>query len=139
MAYQLKDSGSTALITSSSLLPIALKAIQDDPNIPRDHIFLIDHHPSYKTVEQLIQIGRQIKDPLPPFKLAKGEGKTRLAFINYSSGTTGLPKGVMISHYNVIANILQIQLHGKKFDDVKRDTTLVILPLYHIYGTLSPA
>jgi len=72
---------------------------------------------------------------LKELKLGRGEGKRRLAFISYSSGTTGMPKGVMISHYNVISNVLQIALHGKQFDDKKRDITLTLLPLYHIYGS----
>jgi long-subunit acyl-CoA synthetase (AMP-forming) len=136
LAYQLKDSKSVALITSSSLLGTALKAIESTPTISREQIFLIDveDHPSHKTVEQLIRKARKGL-PLPRLKMKPGEGKTRLAFISYSSGTTGLPKGVMISHYNVIANVLQLTLHSKEFDNQSREITLTLLPLYHIYGT----
>ena len=74
---------------------------------------------------------------LTALKLAKGEAKTKLAFICYSSGTTGLPKGVMISHYNIISNVLQVALHEKEFNDKKRDITMTILPLFHIYGSPS--
>jgi 4-coumarate--CoA ligase len=140
LAYQLKDAGVIALITSSSLLSTALKAIQDVPAIPLKRVYLIDgdNHSSHKTVEQLIRLGRQVETPLSPLKLKPGEAKTRLALICYSSGTTGLPKGVMISHYNVMANVLQTALLMKEFDDVKRDISLVLLPLYHIYGTFLP-
>ena len=139
LAYQLKDSGAMALVTSSGLLPIALKAIEDVPAISPDRVYVLDqkHHKSHKTVEELIQQGRKFDIVLSPLKLRPGEGKTRLAVICYSSGTTGLPKGVMISHYNLIANILQIWLLQKEFDDQKRDITLALLPLYHIYGTFS--
>ena len=136
LAYQLKDSGSIALVTSSGLLQTALQAIKEVPAISPKRVFIIDGetHTSHKTIEQLIQSGRQSTRTLEPLVLKKGEGKTRLAFICYSSGTTGLPKGVMISHYNVISNVLQMTLHGKEYDDKKRETTLALLPLYHIYG-----
>jgi long-chain acyl-CoA synthetase len=64
-----------------------------------------------------------------------------LAALPYSSGTTGLPKGVMLSHYNLVANVYQLlgpcaaELSGE-------DRILCFLPLYHIYGLnviLNPA
>lgn len=63
-----------------------------------------------------------------------------LAALPYSSGTTGLPKGVMLSHFNLVANIYQIiGPDGSAFRP--QDVVLGFLPLYHIYGlnvVLSP-
>jgi acyl-CoA synthetase (AMP-forming)/AMP-acid ligase II len=54
-----------------------------------------------------------------------------LAALPYSSGTTGLPKGVMLTHRNLVANILQSTAQ----QPVTADDTLVgVLPLFHIYG-----
>lgn len=56
-----------------------------------------------------------------------------LAALLYSSGTTGLPKGVMLSHFNLVANIFQIGAPDA-FPLAPEDVLLCFLPLYHIYG-----
>jgi acyl-CoA synthetase (AMP-forming)/AMP-acid ligase II len=56
-----------------------------------------------------------------------------LAALPYSSGTTGLPKGVMLSHFNLVANVYQlIAPRGTELSN--KDVVLCFLPLYHIYG-----
>src|SRR6202048_2393607 len=56
---------------------------------------------------------------------------SHLAALPYSSGTTGNPKGVMLTHRNLVANVAQIRpLHGMVADDV----ILAVLPFFHIYG-----
>jgi long-chain acyl-CoA synthetase len=56
-----------------------------------------------------------------------------LAALPYSSGTTGLPKGVMLSHFNLVANVFQfIGPHASEIST--NDVALCFLPLYHIYG-----
>ena len=56
-----------------------------------------------------------------------------LAALPYSSGTTGLPKGVMLSHRNLVSNIFQF-LGPNATGLVGDDVALCFLPLYHIYG-----
>jgi long-chain acyl-CoA synthetase len=64
-----------------------------------------------------------------------------LAALPYSSGTTGLPKGVMLSHFNLVANVFQfIGPHATAMN--REMVNLCFLPLYHIYGlnvVLNPA
>ena len=54
-----------------------------------------------------------------------------LATLPYSSGTTGLPKGVMLTHRNMVANIVQAAEPHSTSD---RDVVIGVLPFFHIYG-----
>ena len=56
-----------------------------------------------------------------------------LAVLPYSSGTTGLPKGVMLSHYNLTSNMRQMIATGLTRED---SVLLAFLPFYHIYGLM---
>jgi acyl-CoA synthetase (AMP-forming)/AMP-acid ligase II len=61
---------------------------------------------------------------------------TRLAVgaLPFSSGTTGLPKGVMLSHSNLVTNVYQTLVPGELQCLTSQDIVLDFLPLYHIYG-----
>jgi ribosome assembly protein SQT1 len=74
---------------------------------------------------------------LEELKWEKGQGARQVAFLCYSSGTSGLPKGVKISHRNVISNTLQVAT----FDSLTRDPDqtdiiLGLLPQSHIYSLI---
>ncbi|KAK5059576.1 hypothetical protein LTR69_006165 [Exophiala sideris] len=57
-----------------------------------------------------------------------------VAFLVYSSGTTGLPKGVMLTHRNIVANVLQVTAMDLGEVDWRTDRYVGFLPMYHIYG-----
>jgi acyl-CoA synthetase (AMP-forming)/AMP-acid ligase II len=57
-----------------------------------------------------------------------------LAALPFSSGTTGLPKGVMLSHYNLVVNAFQTIRPNEEAGFRADDVFLCFLPLYHIYG-----
>lgn len=76
-------------------------------------------------------------------KLKAGEAKSKLAFLSFSSGTTGLPKGVAIQHSSPIANILQFGQFNEISSQLNKkegrfrpgiDVSLQVLPTFHIYG-----
>ncbi|KAF3357604.1 hypothetical protein VdG1_03392 [Verticillium dahliae VDG1] len=73
--------------------------------------------------------------------LTPSESETTVATINYSSGTTGLPKGVCVSHHNLIANVEQtiVMRYAHKpypFASRPAERWIGFLPLYHAYGQL---
>ncbi len=70
-------------------------------------------------------------EPLPQ---PQHDSRLTLATLPFSSGTTGLPKGVMLSHHNILANVYQTLTSGETGSVSDRDTVLCFLPLYHIYG-----
>ncbi|KAK5988964.1 putative 4-coumarate--CoA ligase 1 [Cladobotryum mycophilum] len=132
LARQLKDSEAKVLLTQKPFLPAAVKAAEL-AGIPVDRVILLgDGRDETGVHRHWTQINA--KDAWLQPKRALIDPKTDLAYLVYSSGTTGMPKGVMLNHYNMIANAVQ----SKDFDiqtmSWDRDTHLGVLPLFHIYG-----
>ncbi|KAK6362869.1 hypothetical protein TWF730_000322 [Orbilia blumenaviensis] len=129
--YQLKNCEAKAITTQAEVLPLVKEAAAR-VGIPQDRILIIGDTkvPGFTHVSQLKNMShREVKlTRRPKFDPAKD-----LAFLVYSSGTTGLPKGVMLSHRNIVANILQgtaAEVNLKPDED----TVLGFLPFFHIYG-----
>ncbi len=130
--YQLENSGAVMMISDGpNLQGINLGGL---PNLRRVYS-IRQHAPGTEPFANLLQPTTATfpAPDLPP--------ETALAALPYSSGTTGLPKGVMLSHYNLVSNIYQLVAPNSVHLDGD-DTVLCCLPLYHIYGlnvVLSPA
>ncbi len=121
--YQLENSGATMLITDGPLVKDMNLA-----GLPLRAIY---------TTRQFSPGARELAELLAPSSVSlptpDHPADQMLAALPYSSGTTGLPKGVMLSHYNLVANVYQLLGPGTCCfhpDDV----VLCFLPLYHIYG-----
>jgi long-chain acyl-CoA synthetase len=61
-------------------------------------------------------------------------GPEDLAFLQYTGGTTGVPKGAMLTHANLVANLQQAHAWLKPFMTAAQETILTALPLYHIFA-----
>ncbi|KAH7161166.1 hypothetical protein EDB81DRAFT_783977 [Dactylonectria macrodidyma] len=142
LEQQLRSSRAKALFTCIPLLKTGLKAA-DAAGIPRNHIFILpmldaDDKVPFKTIEDLIDDGTNLSE-LPPLNWTQGQGARQAAYLLYSSGTSGLPKPVMISHYNIIAGILQTATFdsvARKAQDVETQVMLGLLPFSHVFGLM---
>ncbi|KAL4904351.1 hypothetical protein BDW74DRAFT_185650 [Aspergillus multicolor] len=133
MIYALKTANAKFLMTVPSSMDVAIPAARS-AGIPRERIFLLEgRKDGYVSVQTLVDRGRGygLEGQVVPYSLP--EGKTNrdvCGFLSFSSGTTGLPKAVMIAHHNVIAQCMQIiQLTQKE-----TNKSLAVLPLFHITG-----
>ncbi len=122
--YQMENAGAAFLITDGPLLEginlVGLPALR--------RVFAIRN--SAGGTEEFSSLLKPTAAALPPPLASSQE---TLAALPYSSGTTGLPKGVMLSHSNLVSNVYQL-LGPNGTPLVADDVMLCFLPLYHIYG-----
>jgi long-chain acyl-CoA synthetase len=80
-----------------------------------------------------IGAARAAADPAAALRLADGVAPTDLAVLIYTSGTTGNPKGVMLTHDNLIANAVSAYTYGLEGVETQGQIVLSVLPYAHIY------
>jgi long-chain acyl-CoA synthetase len=125
--YQFDDSESIMMIVDEEQYPV-IESIRDKlPRLKNVIVVGEKRHPDTYLLKELIK-----KYPPNPPKV-KINPKKDLAVLQYTAGTTGLPKGCMLTNYNIVSNMFQLALtHG--LEGARDDITLAHLPFYHIYG-----
>ena len=122
IAFQLKDAGASLAVTIELFLAAVEKAAADVGGVD-DIVILGDSDGGTPFTEYL-------GDPFTGS--VEIDPANDVAVLPYSSGTTGLPKGVMLTHRNLVANICQM-LPPMGFEEGK-EVSLAFLPFFHIYG-----
>jgi len=132
IAYQLENSEAKAILIQRELLPL---------------LQLVMNHKSFPNLKHIIVTGERVPEGLPdaiPFARLLRESSPKqpphveingddLLSLPYSSGTTGFPKGTLLTHRNLTSNNLQFTTALRV--DIT-DVALIFLPFYHIYGVM---
>ena len=138
LAYQLNDSGAETIIAWDAQLEkinnikdrtrlrnIIITSVMDYiPNAPRDP-------PEISGTMQFLNLISKTKPDPPEFEI---DPKTQIAILQYTGGTSGLPKGAMLTHYNLLSNCIATHTWVGSGLQRGKDTGLTNLPLFHIYG-----
>ena len=152
LRHQLVDAGAKAIVVVENFASV-LEGIRDE--VPLEHIIttgvgdLLDF-PKSLMVNFVL---RHVKKTIPAWKLPGSEkfqdvldkGKKLplkpvniafedIAFLQYTGGTTGVAKGAMLTHRNIVANLLQSRTWLAQLDDESHETIITALPLYHIFA-----
>ena len=121
VAHQLKDAGAKYLVTIPQLLDKAQEAANE---AGISELFVFGEAEGAKPFAALYEAGGRV----PRVSINVRED---IVALPYSSGTTGLPKGVMLTHHNLVSNIHQMDQIGLVRE---HDSLVCVLPLFHIYG-----
>ena len=125
LATQLADCGARALLTIPQFLDAA-RAAADDAGVRELFVFGDPPEGSGATPFAAL-LGHGDAPPAVAIDPA-----TDLLFLPYSSGTTGVPKGVMLTHRNIVANVAQVTACADLL--APDDVVMAVLPFFHIYG-----
>ncbi len=120
IAYQFNDAKATIAVTIGMFLP-AVKEAAAQSSVTDIYTF--------DPTEDATWVAELIGEPFEG-SVALDAGDD-VAVLPYSSGTTGLPKGVMLTHRNLVANVMQVQ-PGVDMGD--NEVVIAVLPFFHIYG-----
>ncbi|KAI9226273.1 MAG: hypothetical protein DHS80DRAFT_18992 [Piptocephalis tieghemiana] len=134
-ANQLKDSEARLILTVPELLPKAIEAAKMASLNPHKDILLVHHpdHPEHASHTHLPSLYALLTpQEYQPIRLQPHEIWDRTAYLVYSSGTSGLPKGVRVTHGNIVSN--SQQKSASEGPTPAGEVWGGVLPFYHIYG-----
>ncbi|WP_075533570.1 long-chain-fatty-acid--CoA ligase FadD [Moritella viscosa] len=152
LKHQLNDSGAKAIVIISNFASVLEKVIKDTPV---EHVILTQLGDLFSPVKAVITnlVVKYVKKMVPKFSLpnaisfnrvlnkgrsmnfAKVEtGFDDIAFLQYTGGTTGVSKGAVLTHKNMLANVLQAEGAYGSIIDRGTETVITALPLYHVFA-----
>ena len=133
-----QDSGMRALLTLDALVPVTL-AVRDRTKIENVIITSLAEYSAAATPPAAIEGTLRFADLLvevdePDLPRVEINPDEDVAVLQYTGGTTGVPKGAMLTHYNIFANVVQTEGWANRSSRRGEDTHLLVIPFFHIYG-----
>jgi long-chain acyl-CoA synthetase len=138
LAYQLNDSGAEIIIAWDNQIE-KISKIRDRTRLR--HVIItnvFDYSPmaprNPPEISGTIQFLNLINNTKPNPPTFKTNAKEDIACLQYTGGTTGLPKGAMLTHYNLVSNCVAVESWAAEGFRMGKETIVTNLPLFHIYG-----
>ena len=137
--YELNDSGSETIIYLD-LFDSRIQAVKDSTPLKRIIATSITDYmktpvdPSVEKGPDTYFFREVIADSSPEVPEVEIAPEEDLAALQYTGGTTGLPKGVMLTHRNLLANAMQCAAWAREFTERGQDVYLDVIPFFHSYG-----
>ncbi|NRD80352.1 long-chain fatty acid--CoA ligase [Bacillus sp. BRMEA1] len=134
LEYILNDSGAETIVILDTLYP-RVKSVQEQTNLKQ--VIVVSLQPSVqdftpdRSFEEFLQEGNGMVTPV------EFEPEHDVAILQYTGGTTGLSKGAMLTHKNLLANVLQAYEFFKHEMEFGKEKCLTVIPLFHVFGMSS--
>jgi fatty-acyl-CoA synthase len=131
--YILNDSESVALVTVDEFLGIDFIEMIGKLDVSTLKHVIIDGKPGegMKSFEGVLELGKDWKQDQEFLKTKESVDPEEVCFILYTSGTTGKPKGAMLSHHNITKNAIDAD---KVMKVTEKDNFLIPVPFFHCFG-----
>ncbi|BCJ85453.1 long-chain-fatty-acid--CoA ligase [Effusibacillus dendaii] len=125
------DSGADILIVYADLYP-RVKNTESFKKLKK--IVLVPFHPLTIELEDNSVLWDDFLKTAAPVPDEPVNPTEDIAVLQYTGGTTGRSKGAMLTHYNLVSNVQQINAHNEGQPVTEEDKILAVIPLFHVYG-----
>jgi len=152
MEHQFNDSGAKALVVLANMAENAEKVL---PHTSIEHVIVTEIADMHSPIKRMLMnaVVKHVKKMVPPFSIPQAHKlpavlsagarekftpveckRDDIAVLQYTGGTTGVAKGAMLTHGNLVANLLQVRPMMEDTVVEGQEVVIAPLPLYHIYS-----